>query len=95
MEEEKQEKLTHSRAEKELSDLEITEEELLKCSQNEEMSGLENGELDDSEWDPLLSKGEEVNQVMGSNECEESYPLSEEEEKIMLAALVDYENNST
>ena len=32
---------------------------------------------------------------MGSNECEEPYPLSEEEEKIMLAALVDYESNST
>ena len=91
MEEEKQEKVTHSHAEKELSDLEITDEELLKCSQNEEMSGLEDGELamDDSEWDLLLSKGEEVNQVMGSNECEEPYPLSEEEEKIMLAALVD------
>ena len=28
-----------------LSDLEITDEELLKWSQNEEMSGLEDGEL--------------------------------------------------
>ena len=31
MEEEKQEKVTHSHSEKELSDLEITDEELLKC----------------------------------------------------------------
>ena len=96
MEEEKQEKVTHSyETEQELSDCEIIdEEELLKCSQNEEMPSLEDGELDYSEWDLFLSKGEEINQVMGRNECEDPYPLSEEEE-IMLAALVDYESNCT
>ena len=59
------------------------------------MPRLEDGESDNSEWALFLSKGEKINQLMGSNEYEDPYPLPEEEELIMLAALVARESNFT
>ena len=59
------------------------------------MPRLEDEESDDSQCDLFLSKGEKIYQLVWSNGFEDPYPLSEEEEKIMLGALVDYESNIT
>ena len=53
------------------------------------MPRLEDEESDDSQCDLFLSKGEKIYQLVWSNGFEDPYPLSEEEEKIMLTALVD------